>query len=328
MVTSKQQTEHNSAPLRRGLSLAAWRRMLFNSSPKYWALALVLLVCNLLAFLPRGVLIVLGKVLGLVIYTFSPKLRHIAKSNIDACFGRLAENSRLKLEKSSFKELGVSVMETLMIWFCNVETLYRKKAHIAGEENLNAALAQDRGIILLACHQGSLDMSASFGSFVFRPHRKYSFTYRQPSDRLVDFFLRQARGKFGDNFFSVNNLVGILRALKRGGVVWYAPDIEVKNKNTVYVDFFGVPASTTMALVRIAQSSNALVLPYGHYRNEDGSYTLQFYPLLDNFPSGDDVADTLTMNQAIETIVEPYPDRYWWVIKRFKNRPEGEAKLY
>ncbi len=327
-VTKASDFRRDLTPVKPGLSISAWRKVMFNASPKYWALALILIFCNALALLPKSLLILLGKGLGKLIAALSPQLRHIVNRNIDACFSSLSPQERSVLKKRSFRELGISVMETLLIWFGDAEKLYRGKTDIAGEQHLNAALAQSRGIILLACHHGSLDMNASFGAFTFRPHRKYVFTYRQPSDKVVDLFLQEARGKFADGFYAVNNLVGILRALKRGGVVWYAPDIEVKNKNSNFADFMGVPASTTVALAKIALSSKALVLPYGHYRQEDGRYTLQFYAPLENFPSGDAAADTRKMNEAIETIVQAHPDRYWWVIKRFKHRPEGVDKIY
>ncbi len=122
--------------------------------------------------------------------------------------------------------------------------------------------------------------------------------------------------------------MGITRALKKKGVVWYAPDIEVKNKNSVFAEFKGVQASTTLAISRIARATNALVVPYAHYRNDDDrTYRLRIFPALDNFPSDEPIADTRALNRAIEAIIEPHPERYWWSIKRFKNRPEGEKKV-
>jgi KDO2-lipid IV(A) lauroyltransferase len=49
---------------------------------------------------------------------------------------------------------------------------------------------------------------------------------------------------------------------------------------------------------------------------------------LDAFPSQDEVADTARLNQYFEDAVRLRPAEYYWVHKRFKNRPAGEAKIY
>jgi len=318
-----------SKKFKRGVSRQTWRRLLLNRSPKYWALALLLLLCRLLVALPRTWLLTIGRLLGLSAGRLSKKLRHITRANIEACFPQMDTVEREQLIDKTFRELGISVVETWLIWFGNTHNLYHKYTRIVGEDHWRQALESGRGVVLMACHHGSLDMNASFASFLVRQQRRYAFTYRQPSDAMVDMFLRDARSKYSDHFFPVNNLVGILRALKRGGVVWYAPDIEVKNKNSVFSEFFGVPASTTLALNRIVESSQAIVLPYAHYREADDlHYALHFYPPLENYPSGDKDRDTRAMNQAIEALVRPFPARYWWAIKRFKNRPAGEKPIY
>jgi KDO2-lipid IV(A) lauroyltransferase len=42
----------------------------------------------------------------------------------------------------------------------------------------------------------------------------------------------------------------------------------------------------------------------------------------------DEVADTLRLNQFFEAQINPRPEEYYWVHKRFKNRPEGQARFY
>ena len=79
----------------------------------------------------------------------------------------------------------------------------------------------------------------------------------------------------------------------------------------------------------LAKATNAVVIPFGHYRlNDNLVYKAKFYAPLDQLPSDNIEADARAVNAAIERIIEPHPFRYWWAIKRFKHRPEGEPKIY
>jgi KDO2-lipid IV(A) lauroyltransferase len=57
-------------------------------------------------------------------------------------------------------------------------------------------------------------------------------------------------------------------------------------------------------------------------------YTCHISAPLPNFPSDDVEKDTARLNQYIEELVRERPAEYYWVHKRFKHRPPGEASLY
>jgi KDO2-lipid IV(A) lauroyltransferase len=153
-------------------------------------------------------------------------------------------------------------------------------------------------------------------------------TFRQ-TDAPVNSFLFHVRGRYSDRMLAVSDQRGVLRALRKKSAVWYAPDIEVRGKQTAMVDFMGVPASTTTAISRLAKATGAVVIPVGHDRIGDGfDYVCRFLPPLQDVPSDDLVRDTRALNAAFEQLISAYPMRYWWAIKRFKRRPEGAAKIY
>ena len=64
------------------------------------------------------------------------------------------------------------------------------------------------------------------------------------------------------------------------------------------------------------------ILPSG------AGYLTTILPALENFPTEDVVADTRHINAFIESQVLKMPEQYYWVHKRFKTRPEGEASPY
>ncbi|MNC93074.1 Lipid A biosynthesis lauroyl acyltransferase [compost metagenome] len=55
---------------------------------------------------------------------------------------------------------------------------------------------------------------------------------------------------------------------------------------------------------------------------------LKFYPAWSDFPTGNLAADVRRMNAFIEERVQEMPEQYFWLHKRFKTRPAGEARFY
>ena len=137
-----------------------------------------------------------------------------------------------------------------------------------------------------------------------------------------------ARLHYADAMFTKDELRGTVKYLRCGGTVWYAPDQDMRGKDAVFVPFFGVPASTITATHHLARLSGALVLPFFHRREPDGSYVLRLEAPLAAFPSDDVEADTARVNAAIEAMVREAPAQYLWLHKRFKTRPAGTAPVY
>jgi len=105
----------------------------------------------------------------------------------------------------------------------------------------------------------------------------------------------------------------------------------------VFVPFFGTEACTATALARIALKTTAAVLPgfllwEPAERNGRGGYVLHFGPELTlprtAEPEADILAATALCTATIESWIRRYPDQWLWVHRRWKTRPDGEAKIY
>jgi KDO2-lipid IV(A) lauroyltransferase len=122
---------------------------------------------------------------------------------------------------------------------------------------------------------------------------------------------------------------GVVRALKRNEVVWYAPDIDAGTKRSLFAPFFGLAAASLTATARLARLTGAPVVPCFYFRRSDGAgYEIHVDPALEEFPTEDVMADTARINRLIEAAVRRYPEQYLWQHRRFKTRPAGEAPLY
>ena len=116
---------------------------------------------------------------------------------------------------------------------------------------------------------------------------------------------------------------GAVKHLKRGGLLWYAPDQDPSRGEAVYVPFFGRPAKSLASTHQLARLSGAAVVMFEHARRDDGGYTLRFWPAFEDFPSEDAAADTARVIGAIETMARAAPEQYLWIHRRFKRQPDG-----
>lgn len=265
-----------------------------------------------------------------VIYVIAKRLKRVqsaTQDNLRTCFPDKAAEEINTLADLATREVARSIVETFKVWFprrSRGEPYSNVEYH--GLEHFEAALSKDRGILLLNCHFGSLDLNGSFVGRLNRRGRRLIGVYRRPSNPYADKVLQHARTSFVDRAIPINEPRAILAELKAGSIVWIAPDLEASGPRAVFVDFFGVPASTTTWPSRIAAMSNAVVLPVRHTRLGDGyNYAYEFLAPFKAFPSGNDAKDARRFNKYIEHVIKQKPEMYWWCIKRFKHRPAPAA---
>lgn len=250
--------------------------------------------------------------------------RRIAAANIAYCFPELDEGERAALLDRHFRSLGFALIEVAISWYADAGAL-RDLVRVEGREHLDAALARGKGALLLAGHFTALEIGAARLGLdapvdgVYRPH----------ADRRMERAMREGRQRFGGRLLDRRDVRGLLRRLRLNRAVWYAPDQDLRLRNGVFAPFFGRPAATLTTTSRIARASNAPVLPFRVVRTAGGGvYRAEIEPALTDFPSGDDTADTVRVNEVIERWVRAYPEQYLWVHRRFKTRPPGAPDIY
>ena len=293
--------------------------------PRFWPAWASLLGLRLLSLFPYSLLLVCGKLIGRLLYHLSPNRREIARTNLRLCFPRLDDAKRQALLHAHFESLGIGVCETAMAFFWSDRRL-APLSHVEGLEHLQDALAQGKGVILLTCHMTHLEVSGHLLAL----HEKISLMYRLHKNPLMDRAIRESRAARAHDTVERSDVRAMIRELKRGHAVWYAPDQNYGGTTqVVFVPFYGVPALTVTTTARLAQMTGAAVVPFFPVRLTDGSgYRIRILPALADFPTGADEADAIRINRLVEAAVNEAPEQYLWVHRRFKSRPAGEARIY
>ncbi len=292
--------------------------------PRNWYALLILACVIIISWLPQPVLWVLGNALGWFFSLFNSPARRIASRNIELCFPELGLHERRLLLGRHFRSAGVAVLNLGVAWFSPAWRI-RRVVTLRDERNLTAVLENGKNAILLAPHFIGLDI----GGIRLTLDRKMVSMYRKSRSPVLEYLFRR-RGRFGG--IMVMHLAGlrpILRNMRDGLPFYYLPDQDIGERSSVFAPFFGIPAATVTALSRIAESTNAAVvpcttrvLPYGR------GCEVRFYPALDDFPGADPVEDARRMNREVEQLVREMPEQYMWSYRRFKTRPDNEPSLY
>ncbi|PCJ25464.1 MAG: lipid A biosynthesis acyltransferase [SAR86 cluster bacterium] len=290
-------------------------------SPRYWPTWLGLGLMWSVAQLPFALQIRMGQLLGVMSYYLARERRHICEVNLRLCFPHLNELEQRQLVKKTFISNGIGLIEVAISWFRDPED-YRSRTTVSGLQNLEAALAEGRGVLLLCAHFTTLE----FGGFLFNLYQKMDVTYRPNKNPLFQAAMFKGRKRHFANVFDRKDVRGAMRSLKAGRILWYAPDQDYGAKHSVFVPFFGNQAATITATSRFTKVNNSAVVFFSHYRNEDNSgYHLDFSPALSGYPTDNDKEDAITINKLIEAAIRKQPDQYLWLHKRFKTQAAGKA---
>lgn len=291
-------------------------------APRYWPTWIALGFMKVVAHMSYPIQIKIGQLLGAISYHLAWQRRHICEVNIRLCFPELNDAERKQLVRKTFISNAIGLIEVAIAWHRDPEE-FRDRVTTVGLENLDAALAQGRGVLLLCAHFTTLE----FGGFLFNLFNKMDVTYRSNKNPLFDAAMFNGRIRHYPAVHDRKDIRRAIRSLKQGHILWYAPDQDYGAKHSVFVPFFGNQAATITATSRFASANESAVVFYSHYRNEDNSgYHLHFSPALQNYPTGDQERDAITVNQIVEEAIRKQPDQYLWLHKRFKTQAHGKSE--
>jgi KDO2-lipid IV(A) lauroyltransferase len=155
--------------------------------------------------------------------------------------------------------------------------------------------------------------------------------YTAQSNPVVDAAFRKGRARFGLAllFNRQQGAIPVVRAIKKGVAFFNASDMDFGLRDAAFVPFFGQPAATLLSPSRMAKSLGMVVQPLVCEMLPGGQgWRVKFMPAWTHWPTDDPVADAAAMNAFIEGQIDTMPAQYFWVHKRFKTRPEGQAPVY
>lgn len=286
--------------------------------PAYWPTHAVILLLKLLAWLPWPLKISTGRTIGRLAYLFARQRRHYTEINIALCFPEKTPQQQRELVQETFISNGIGLVEVATCLVRDVSEL-KERVTFLGREHMEQALAQGKGVLVLGAHFSMLDLGGALhtlfypGDAIYKPHK----------NPVMDAFIQRGRLKHYEQMVPQKDLKALVRRIRQGKAVWYSPDQDFGRKVSVFAPFFGVTAATVTMTARIAKMTGAPVLPLRMHRNADQrSYTLEYLPPLEDFPSDDPLQDATRVNQVLEQMIRLHPEQYLWMHRRFKTQAD------
>jgi KDO2-lipid IV(A) lauroyltransferase len=306
----------------------AWYRPAFTRAhlaPRYWGAWLGMGLLWLLALLPLALTRALGAALGLAMYATNAKRRRIARINLRLCFPEWSERERTRMLRRHYIVYGESFTDLgHLAW--NSRARLRRMVRVRGLEHYQGAVASGRNVILLVPHVAGMNLG---GTVLSAEHPTFSMYKAQRND-LADWFLNRGRMRFGARLLERDQgLRPVVHALKQGLVFYYLPDEDFGPRHSVFAPFFNLTTATLPTLGRLAQMTNAVVIPcFARLLPWGRGCEVVLYPPLENYPGGDELADATHMNRALEAGIRDMPEQYMWTLKLFRTRPDGAINPY
>ena len=290
--------------------------------PKFFPTWILILLMRIGVFIPFSAQVIIGRIIGKVMYPLMSKLRSTAYSNISHCFPEKKQSQVNALVKSHFEAIGISLFETANAYYASDKKII-KLLTTKNEHFFKDALKQEGGIILLCAHF----MPLMLGSRALLINHTIANIYRPQNNKLFDQAMVKGYKNHGAVMIKSTDTRSIVKAINNSLPIWYAPDQDLGEKNSVFALLFGIPTATATATARLAKNNNTRVIPYSFIRTKKG-YEMSFEEPLQNFPSNNPVDDATTTNMILEKQIKKTPEQYLWIHRRFKTRPEGAKNFY
>lgn len=294
--------------------------MVYMKQLVYWLMVGLL---RTLSVLPYAWVARAGGALGALLYRIPSRRKRIVLINLNLCFPEKSEADRNVLGREHFRHVLRSYLERGVQWFGStraIERLVELESHI----DLDDPAAPPT--IFMGFHFVAIEV----GCMLYSTRFPVTALYTPMSDKRLCALAARQRGRFGASMMLRSNSARtVVSQLRTGQSVMLAADMDFGVDNSVFAPFFGIPACTLTSVSRLARLGRARVVPFvtevlPDYRG----YKMTIFEPLKDFPSGNDATDATRMNAFLEQEIVRLPDQYYWVHRRFKNRPVGMPSVY
>jgi KDO2-lipid IV(A) lauroyltransferase len=289
-------------------------------------------VMGALGALPLSMAMRVAAGVALGVYVVAAGLRRVGMRNLALAFPERPIAERRRILRTSMANLGRMAAELAHLPRLDGDALRRM---VVFEDEAwwadNVGRPRDTGALILSGHFGNWELLVFAHGMRGFP---VSMVHRTIANPFLDRWLNALRARAGTRLVRKRHAAGgVLKALHDRELLVLPFDQNSTRGLGVFVDFFGVPASTNSGIARLALRTGAPIVPVFIVREGRlARHRVHVLPIMHARRSGDPESDvrraTQELSDVFEGMVRRYPEQWLWVHKRWKTRPQGEPKLY
>lgn len=282
----------------------------------------------ILKTIDRDTALTISKIISLALYK-SGYRKDVVEKNIKIAFPDKDQAWRDYIRKETMENIA-----RVMVEFPR-QPDYLKSGEIEKivvfEEGLEDLLREKEGAIITTGHISNWEITGV--GFSFYVGKIVSLAYRQ-SNKKINSILTDIRTRSGiDIFFHDQPLKDMVKLLNAGEFVSFFVDQNALKHRGVFVDFFGLKASTVDLPAKLAlKYKKPIYFVYSYYKKSEKRYYIRAKKL--NWTKSENQEDAVKSivqmyTKAVEDAVREFPEQYLWVHKRWKTRENEEVeKIY
>ncbi|MSR77491.1 MAG: hypothetical protein EXS63_04625 [Candidatus Omnitrophica bacterium] len=277
------------------------------------------IIAFLLNSMPVGlsskIVCLLSRLAGLVL----PSRKKIALVNLDRVFGSsLTQLQKEKILGAAFESMSLAMLELFIVR--KIKKNARSHFKLTGNEHLEKAFAEGKGVILVISHLGSWEYLAFLPYLTGHP---WSVIVKDVKNPYLNQTIDQLRREMTVTPIpKVDSIKAVMKELRANHGVAILID-QWAGGEGIWTNFFDQPTSTTSIPARLAHKTGAALVPACCLRTSTGQYEIQIEPTVPFDPAKDDweISMTEQLNQLLEEKIRRHPDQWIWNHRRWKSKP-------
>lgn len=288
---------------------------------------LVETVFRIVALMPLRMRVFCGRSLGWVAGRVLMIGRRRIVRHLNLAYPDLSPAETKRLINVIYRHVGLLSIELLSLPRLGARQIM-DLCRVRGREHFEAAHAKGRGVIILTGHLGNWELGLARAAMLGQPCHVLTREVKDEPGRTAVQCLRDTQ----------KNVVplpkqGVMRrifeVLHNGGVLGVVLDQNRIAKEGVFVDFFGHPACTTVAVAVLAERLGAAVVPLRFFRTEDHTHHVaEFLPEIPweaPFPDRQNNIrhNTQRYTAFVERAIRQHPEQWIWMHRRWRTRPRA-----
>ena len=215
------------------------------------------------------------RLIGASLYQFNRSGRANIQHNVQRILGpRCSEAEVKRRTRAAFNYILYNYFDLFRLPYLDDERV-KHLVTIEGWENVEAALAEGRGVIMVSTHLGNIEV-------VLYEMLRRGLSITIPVERVeppaLFEYISTIRMSRGLKLVPIDGpLLDLIRTLKKGGVVGLAADRDITGTGQI-VEFFGYRAHLPDGHVRLALKTGVPIVIGFSRRNENQTYNARFLP--------------------------------------------------